>query len=745
MAISAPWTPDPQVFMKQGNNDPQPGNWSQQVSAALAGDETFWADLGKRLQGDAQAIPAALEPAGQLLQAAGKLCTPPGPGCAVTPLIEQACRLADSILENADSAPSADLVASARMLLAQLNAVSGSSSLSEPWKLDRGDLVEAIASAEGACDPGQEELALTPLDQTQLLQEYADNAFDLIAAIQRALMEGEATPQASRGAVDTALRAFHTLKGSSAVLGLSQVAGLAHAGETLLQACRDGQILLTPESIDLALSACDALETRIRRISSEEAPDAQADQSLESLVESLEAAAAGNPPPVPEAARTAWPDSAETFPPSQASATGSEATVRVSTARLDALIDLVGELIISHCLAGENPQVRRARMRRRKRSALRKKHQPGPELPERMRADMTRLAGDIDSAGKLVSQLHDLSVSLRMIPLRGIFEKAARLVRDIARKSGKNVQLEISGEDTELDRRMVEMLAAPLMHMIRNAVVHGLEDPDERRRAGKPEQGLLELRAWNEAGEVIVSLKDDGKGLDMEAIRSRAKENNLVANADALSEAQLQELIYHPGLSTAREIDDLAGRGVGMDVVLQNVQAMRGRIEVNSAAAEGTRFRLCLPMTTAVEEVLVLQAGGQRFLLPTRDIQRTFPACQARLGSIGPDGGMILDGDRPVRLLRLVDLCRMPQVDHDARNAQIVLVRQGSMERALLVDALLEHRQVVIKPLGRLLTRVGLFASGAVMGDGKVALALDTRALIQQTPEPTIFEDAGAA
>lgn len=731
--------------MNHANNDPPSGNWSELVSAAPIGDEAFWEDLGKRLEADARRLPDRLEPAGQLLLAAGRLCAPPGPGCAETPLIEQACRLADSILENADSPSAAELAASARTLLAQLNAASGSSSLSEPWNLDRGDLVEAPAWAEEPCAPAGEELALAPLDQTQLFQEYADNAFDHIAAIQRALMEGETTPQASRSAVDTALRSFHTLKGSSAVLGLSHLARLAHAGETLLQAIRDGQIPLTPESIDLALSACDVLEERIRGVASEEAPDDRSDPPVDSLVDSLEAAATGNPPPASETAENPGSVSPEASAHGQGHPTGTDATVRVSTARLDALIDLVGELIISHSLAGENPQVRRARTRRRKRSALRKRQQPDQELPERMRADMTRLAGDIDSAGKLISQLHDLSVSLRMIPLRGIFDKASRLVRDIARKSGKDVRLEISGEDTELDRRMVEMLAAPLMHMIRNAVGHGLEGPDQRQKAGKPRQGLIELRAWSEAGEVIVSLTDDGKGLDLEAIREKARENDLVANPDALSEAQLQELIFHPGLSTAREIDDLAGRGVGMDVVLQNVQAMRGRIEVNSTPAEGTRFRLCLPMTTAVEEVLVLQAGGQRFLLPTRDIQRTFPAREARLRPVGPDGRMILDGDRPVRLLRLVDLCRMRQVDRDARNAQIVLVRQGSRQRALLVDALLEHRHVVIKPLGKLFSRVGLFASGAVMGDGRIALALDARALIQRTAQTPCAEDSTAA
>jgi two-component system chemotaxis sensor kinase CheA len=408
------------------------------------------------------------------------------------------------------------------------------------------------------------------------------------------------------------------------------------------------------------------------------------------------------------------------------------------------LINLVGELMVSHSLAVENPLVRAAGRRRRRR-ALPRNSDDQDSLAIDRREDLTRLAKDLGGSSKLISQLHDLAVALRMIPLRGVFEKAARLTRDISRKCGKELDLQCHGEETELDRSMVEMLYDPLVHMIRNAAVHGIEPPDRRRQAGKSPRARLQLAAWNEAGEVVVSFRDDGRGLDVEAIKQRAVQRGLIGADVDLSPAQIQELIFHPGFSTAAEVDGLAGRGVGMDVVRRNIEAMRGRVEVYSQAGEGTEFRLRLPLTTAVEDVLTLQAGGQTFLLATRAILRTIPAGKAPIRPVGDEGQVVIDQGQPIRLTELGSLIGLGRRGAIARQAQVVIVSQGHRRTAILVDALLAQQQVVIKPLGPILSRLALLASGAILGDGQVALVLDPRGLLDKACSHEGFSTRGVA
>jgi two-component system chemotaxis sensor kinase CheA len=471
------------------------------------------------------------------------------------------------------------------------------------------------------------------------------------------------------------------------------------------------------------------------------APDAAScslPAEFRSLLEQLGCAPAQDPDMAEPTAETT------SAPTTDGSEDTRSSTVRVSTRRLDALINLVGELMVSHCLAVENPLVREARQRRRRRALLRDRSDEHGLALDR-REDLTKLAKDLTGSSKLISQLHDLAVALRMIPLRGVFEKAARLTRDISRKCGKELELQCQGEETELDRSMVEMLYDPLVHMIRNAAVHGIESADQRRRAGKTARAVLQLAAWSEAGEVVVSLRDDGRGLDVEAIKHKGVQRGLVAPDVDLSPAQIQELIFHPGFSTAAEVDGLAGRGVGMDVVRRNIEAMRGRVEVYSQADQGTEFRLRLPLTTAVEDVLALRVSDQTFLLATRAILRTIPARDAQIRPVGDHGQVVIDQGQPIRLTELGSLVGMPLPSATARQAQVVIVSQGHRRTAILVDALLARQQVVIKPLGRILSRLAMFASGAILGDGQVALVLDPRGLLDKACRQEALSTRGVA
>jgi len=604
-------------------------------------------------------------------------------------------------------------------LSARLRASLGRGVFADEQALDLHDRTNQAQSEDPRADG-----ASLPVSRDELIQEYVDAAREHIVSAQRGLLESEKPDHDRRDGIHLALRAFHTLKGSSALLELTSIEAVAHRAESVLQGVRDQDIAADPELIDLCLRCCDALEAMVEQIAqAQDATDCALPADYRCLLDELGQA-------LGQTQDVAMPAEESHGPPPQAPRPDTRpSTVRVSTQRLDALINLVGELMVSHSLAVENPLVRSARQRRRRRALLKQ----GPDNASLMehREDLLRLAKDLTGSNKLVSQLHDLAVALRMIPLRGVFEKAARLTRDISRKCGKELELECDGEETELDRSMVEMLYDPLVHMIRNAAVHGIEDPDQRRLSGKSPRAKLQLKGWNEAGEVVLSLSDDGRGLDVEAIRQKGVQRGLIGSDVELSPAQIQELIFHPGFSTAGQIDGLAGRGVGMDVVRRNIEAMRGRVEVYSQAGQGTEFRLRLPLTTAVEDVLALQSHGQTFLLATRAILRTMHTRDAGSRPIGDDGQVVIDQGQPIRLSDLGALVGLGQPRATARQAQVVIVSQGHRRTAILVDALLSQQRVVIKPLGRILSRLALFSSGAILGDGQVALVLDPRGLLE--------------
>lgn len=404
-----------------------------------------------------------------------------------------------------------------------------------------------------------------------------------------------------------------------------------------------------------------------------------------------------------------------------------EQTVRTSVERLDSLMNLVGELI-----TGRNRLYQLHR--------IFEKNFHGDERVDELGEAALNL-------GRLTDQLQEEVMRIRMLPVASVFNKFPRLVRDLARQTGKEVELVMRGEDTELDRSVIESISDPLIHMLRNAIDHGLESPEERRAAGKPERGIVLLTARHEEGRILLTVEDDGKGIDLERVKASAVRKGLLSEieAAALTQAQTVDLIFAPGLSTAKAVSGLSGRGVGMDIVRSNIERLNGTITVETTLGEGTKFQVALPLTLAIIPALLVQAGGQGtrskaglpvFAIPLASVMEALHLSADEIHTINGRPVTLLRGS-VLPLLRLDEALGLPApVDTVTRGREyVVAVRWGQTTMGLRVDRLVGEQEVVIKSLGTLVGETVGVAGAAILGDGQIALIADV---------PGLFKLAGA-
>ena len=467
--------------------------------------------------------------------------------------------------------------------------------------------------------------------------------------------------------------------------------------------------------IDLALQSCDVLKFMIDSLENktpgqEPAVPKNLDTLLEALSQyepSADHECRKQRPPSRSVEADEVTESSDPSPPQSArqGATATDASVRVSTERLDDLVNMVGELVIAQSILTQDSQ--------------------------RAGDGSGRLRRSVARANKIVRQLQDLAISLRMVPMKGTFGKMARLVRDLSRKSGKCVQFRTEGEDTEIDRNLVEILNDPLVHMIRNAVDHGIEPASQRAAEGKDPAGALALRAYHAAGSVVIELEDDGRGLRCDKILDEAIRRGLVERNCRLPDDELHSLIFHPGLSTADNVTDISGRGVGLDVVKRNIEAVRGRIEVATSPGEGTKFTLRLPLTMAIIDAMLVRVGSQQYLLPTVAIRRSFRPDPDALSSVTGRGELVVLQGQMHPLFRLHKLFRVEGAVANPCEAIVIVIEGAGKRCALMVDAILGQQQAVIKPLGAAMADVPGVAGGAILGDGRIGLILDVAGLVQ--------------
>jgi len=576
-----------------------------------------------------------------------------------------------------------------------------------------------------------------------LLAEFVTESREHLENAEGALLDLETNPENAEG-INAIFRAFHTIKGTSGFLGLTRINAVAHKAETLLDRARKGEIRLAGGYADLALEATDVLKRLVEQVRSRLDGSVEAEpEGVDALLDRLDApeepapatpaplrlgdilvargqadrrqveqvAAKAEPGPIGAKLVSAGVADARSVAEAlriQQQASGaaeSDATLRVSMARLDKLIDMVGELVIAQSMVSQDPLVRNA--------------------------SSHTLMRKVAQSDKITRELQDLTLSMRMVPLKGTFQKMARLVRDLGRKSGKQVRFVAEGEDTEIDRNMVDAIADPLVHMMRNAVDHGLETPEERIRQGKPPEGVVVLRAYHAAGKVVIEVQDDGRGIDPDRILAKAVERGIIEPGRELSQSEVFELLFAPGFSTAEKVTDVSGRGVGMDVVKKNIEAMRGRVDISSTKGRGSTFTIRLPLTLAIIDGMLLKVGGETYVLPTVNIEQAFRPEPAALSTVKGQGEMVLLRGRLVPMFRLHRLLGVRGACEDPTAALLVVVEYEGQRCAFLADALLGQQQVVIKSLGRALGDIDGVSGAAILGDGRVGLILDVGGVLR--------------
>jgi two-component system chemotaxis sensor kinase CheA len=564
--------------------------------------------------------------------------------------------------------------------------------------------------AEAACE---EVLHLDLARDSEMLREFLNESEEHLHNIEQGILILEQNPK-DADTLHSIFRAFHTFKGGSGFLNLVPIHCLAHELESLLDLARQGRLEINGDVINLILAGADTLKRFVSEIQVQLSglkPPEPIQVPIHGLIERVREvltgrAASAATPEAPAAPEAAEPTASATAGDAarRSAARAAVGFVKVDTQKLDGLVDLVGELVIAQSLVTQDTDVRSLQ---------------SPQLSRHLA-----------QLGRITAELQKTATSLRMVPIKSTFEKMTRLVRDLSLKAGKQVELQFTGEETELDRNLIEELDDPLIHMIRNSVDHGIEKPEARVAKGKPPRGVVRLRAFHQGGNILIEIKDDGAGLNKDRILAKARQQGLVGESDTLSESEIFRFIFAPGFSTAEKVTEISGRGVGMDVVRRNIANLRGKIEIASVPDQGSTFTIYLPLTLAIIDGLLVGVGDQRFILPTLSVRESFRPTPAMISTVHQRGEMVNVRGRLCPLLRLHRHFDIAPLSEDPAQAIVIVLESNHELRCLMVDQLLGKQEVVIKSLGETFKRSHALAGAAILGDGRVGLILDVNNLI---------------
>ena len=587
-----------------------------------------------------------------------------------------------------------------------------------------------------------------PQDEMQeLIKEFIAETEEVLEGLDQCFIKLETSP-GDLVLINDIFRAVHSVKGSAGFLGFNRLVEVAHQAENILNKLRQKEMQADPEAIDIILESVDVLKRLIKEVkegSGELIDIAPIKRKLSLLLEyagSSEEIISDNPPaPVPaseppgrvsrevEKAEAGTPKlernnkkNKEQVTLADKPAIGTaeqekDQTLRIDTNRLDQVMDLVGELVLS---------------RNRLIKIL-------SEVEELYNGD-EKIKSLFETASNLNLLTTDMQLAvmkMRMVPIRKVFNKFPRMVRDIARKANKKIDLQISGESTEIDKSVIEEIGDPLVHVIRNSIDHGIELPADRLKNGKPEYGTITLRAFQEGNSIVIQIEDDGKGINPVTVEKKAREKGLIKSADVrLTPKEVINFIFEPGFSTAEKVSDISGRGVGMDVVKTNIGRINGIIDVNSEVGKGTRITFKIPLTLAIIQVLMVKVNGEIYALPLSSVLETVRISRDCIRSI--DGQEILTvRDSLIPLIRLGDVLNI-KADHTAKElVYVVLVAIAEKRLGIIVDELCHQEEVVIKSVGTYFSDIKEISGATITGDGRVGLILDAGALISQRNELT--------
>ncbi len=629
-------------------------------------------------------------------------------------------------------------------------------------------------------------------DMQEILEDFLVEAFELIEQIDHDLVELESNPE-DLELLNRIFRVAHTVKGSSSFLNFDVLTKLTHHMEDVLNKARHGELKITPDIMDVVLESVDMMKALLRSIR-ERGNDTDAGVSISDICHRLTAINEGRDPnadenrqaqpqeetqskpqedsqPEPESTMDQEPEvdvnslsdaeveaeierllkvrkaedqarkdkqkqnsqesaatqesapkvqapkaSKEQTAPAHSNASAVEQTIRVEVKRLDNLMNLIGELVL-----GKNRLLKIY-----------------DDVEERYEGEKF-----LEELNQVVSQLSlvttDIQLAVmktRMLPIAKVFNKFPRMVRDLSRELGKQIDLEISGEETELDKSIVEEIGDPLVHIIRNSCDHGVEDPKDRLAAGKPEKGIIQLKAYNEGNHIVVEIVDDGKGIDALAVKMKALERGIITEreVDSMSDKEAFSLIFKPGFSMAKQVTNVSGRGVGMDVVKTNIEKLNGIIDIDSEVGKGTIIKLKIPLTLAIIQSLLVGSQEEFYAIPLASVKETVRVPVDNIYTI--EGKNVLRlRDEVLSLVRLSDLFGVKQVFESGDQTYVVVINVADSKLGIIVDSLIGQEEIVIKSLGNYLQNIRGIAGGTIRGDGKVTLIVDVGMIMDMAKE----------
>ena len=626
------------------------------------------------------------------------------------------------------------------------------------------------------------------IDITQFHAVFFEEAEEHLGSMESLLLEIDvASPDEE--AVNAVFRAAHSMKGGAGMFGFADVADLTHEAETLLDRVRKGQLPLTAEIVDAMLQTGDAVKQQLavhrgeggaapevsaliaclRALAAGEAvlaaaatpvaeeaagygffdaaPAAPADEAYGLFAEAAVPIDADHgffddapgAPAIPQAegygffaphdvayGATGKPEMAKPAAPvsepqnlgatarlstlgtrAKADKVAEAASIRVPVGKVDQLINLVGELVITQAMLAQNVS----------------------ELDVGRHQSLLARMADLE---RNTRGLQESVMSIRMTPIAMVFNRFPRMLRDLAGKLGKKIDLKMVGEGTELDKGLIEKITDPMTHLVRNSLDHGIEMPDARLAAGKPETGTITLSAYHRGGNIVIEVADDGGGLKRERILAKARERGLAIPADP-SDGEVWNLIFEPGFSTADVVTDVSGRGVGMDVVRRNISALGGSVEIDSAAGLGTRMTVRLPLTLAIMDGMSIAIGGENYILPLASVVESMQTDSKALRPVAGQGRVLDVRGEYLPVLKLADVFPPASPVERRDNEMVVIVEADGVKTALVVDELVGQHQVVVKSLETNYRRQPGISGATIMGDGRVALILDISALIKKS------------
>jgi two-component system, chemotaxis family, sensor kinase CheA len=579
-----------------------------------------------------------------------------------------------------------------------------------------------------------------------LVMDFVTEAMEHVETAEASLLELETKP-GDNEVLNKIFRGFHTIKGMAGFLNLTEIGTLAHAAENILDLARKGKMVIVGPISDIIFEVIDAKKKMLailkdciqaskpvlpfpgagelmaklklaaegKLTQSVPAAPAKAEQqpTIQATPEVIQQPTPqAAPQPIPQTASQPTAPQAVQPQAAQPAAAGQQETteshdkesIKVSTVRLDKLINTVGELVIAQLMVAEQTST------------------------SSLDSDLSR---KVVHQSKIIRELQELSMVMRMVPIQGVFQKMARIVRDLSHKTGKQIDFVTRGEETELDRNIVDKITDPLVHMIRNSVDHGIETPEERGKTGKKPVGRVELRAYHQAGNIVIEIQDDGKGLNKERILQKAIEGGFVEAGQKLSDEEIFKFVFRPGLSTAEKVTAVSGRGVGMDVVKRNIDSLRGKIEISSTPGQGSTFTIRLPLTLAIIDGQIVRVGQERYIIPIGSIIHSFRPTKGQVQSIQHSAEVVMVSNELLPVIRLHRHFNIQPQSNDIYDSLLVVVEADGAKCCVLVDDLLGQQQVVIKSLGEGLGKVMGVAGGAIMGDGRVCLILDVPGLVE--------------